>query len=345
MSRWWEDKVERVAPDVWRITMPLPKIALPAVNVYALSLPDGGLMLVDSGWSPHPESRGRLASALGTLGLGLADVRGFLITHLHRDHFTYAVEHRREFGSWIALGAGERASLAAFARFDDRPHDVDRARLREAGAADLARTIPVEPVDPGIWEEPDRWIAAGDRFAWRRGELRAVPTPGHTRGHFVFLDVANELAFTGDHILPAITPTVGSEPAPSGHALDDYLESLADRGRLPDVRILPAHGPIANGLHARSDELLAHHDQRLRDCLAVVLASDRRRTAAEVANVIRWTKNHLTVSELAPDDQMRAIFETAVHLDSLARAGKVRRTTLADVAYFEANRIGAAAAQ
>ena len=93
---WTAPGVYRCAPDVYRIPLPLPQDGLRAVNVYAIA--DGaGFTLVDSGWVLL-QSRDLLVAALGRLGGGLGDVRRFLVTHSHRDHYTLAVTLRREFG-------------------------------------------------------------------------------------------------------------------------------------------------------------------------------------------------------------------------------------------------------
>lgn len=329
---WWVPGAYPIADDIHRIPMPMPSIGLRAINTYALSDGDGGLVMIDSGWSPLPESRDRLLSALAEIGHSLEDVRGFLITHLHRDHYTYAVEHRREFGSWIGLGEGERASLEAFGGFTGRPHDVELRRLRHDGAAELARTIQIDPVDASIWESPDRWIASGTRFEIGRSLLTAVATPGHTLGHLVYLDVDRSLAYTGDHVLPRITPTIGSEASMTPHPLADFLLSLERMGDYGDALVLPAHGPVGAALGERSQELLEHHQARLRDCVDALDATPA--TAAEVAARLPWTRKRLPVDELTPDNRMRAIFETALHLDLLARRSVIQSVDLAGVAYF-----------
>ena len=50
---------------------------------------------------------------------------------------------------------------------------------------------------------------------------------------------------------------------------------------LPDLRLLPAHGPVTESSHARIDELVAFHDVRLADSLTAVEAGAR--TAWQVA--------------------------------------------------------------
>jgi glyoxylase-like metal-dependent hydrolase (beta-lactamase superfamily II) len=67
------------------------------VNVYAIS--DGnGLVLVDGGWA-LAESQQALARALDGIGYGLGGISQFLVTRLHRDHYTQAVAIRRQFGA------------------------------------------------------------------------------------------------------------------------------------------------------------------------------------------------------------------------------------------------------
>src|ERR1700704_1715803 len=97
---WTDPGIFTVAPGVHRIPLPLPNDALRAVNVYAIEDGDG-LVLIDSGWS-LAQARTDLETALASLGHGLGDVARFLITHVHRDHYTQAIQLRREFGSRIS---------------------------------------------------------------------------------------------------------------------------------------------------------------------------------------------------------------------------------------------------
>jgi glyoxylase-like metal-dependent hydrolase (beta-lactamase superfamily II) len=107
---WTEPGVFEVAPGVYRIPLPLPNDGLHTVNVYAIDDGDG-IVLIDSGWALDAGETA-LESALDSLGHGFEDVHRFLVTHVHRDHYTMAVALRRRFGTKVALGAGEQPSLA-----------------------------------------------------------------------------------------------------------------------------------------------------------------------------------------------------------------------------------------
>jgi glyoxylase-like metal-dependent hydrolase (beta-lactamase superfamily II) len=202
---WSRPGAFEVSPAVFRIPLPLPQDGLRAVNVYAIV--DGArLVLVDAGWAID-ESLEALRTALRGLGFDLADISEFLVTHMHRDHYTQAVAIRRVFGTPISLGEGERMALEAIVD--------DRARV----------------------------------------------------------------LFAGDHVLPHITPSIGLEPTLNPLPLGDYLESLALIRARPDAMLLPAHGPVADSVHRRVDEMLDHHERRLTHCAEAVAAGAD--TAAE----------------------------------------------------------------
>jgi glyoxylase-like metal-dependent hydrolase (beta-lactamase superfamily II) len=170
-----------------------------------------------------------------------------------------------------------------------------------------------------VWEAPDRWLGAGN-VGFGAGELKVVPTPGHTKGHVVFLDERRGLLFAGDHVLPHITPSIGFELAEAGgRPLADYLDSLRLMTRYADTRLLPAHGPVADSAHTRVAELLAHHDDRLARSLAAL--GDEALDAHAVARRLAWTRRAVPFGELSAFNQMLAINETAAHLDVLVLEG------------------------
>src|SRR5690606_30827313 len=121
------------------------------------------------------------------------------------------------------------------------------------------------------------------------------------------------MLFSGDHVLPHITPSIGFEQVPVASALADYLASLALVRGMPDLRMLPAHGPVRPTTHDRIDELLAHQEHRLQASLDAVVAGDG--TAYEVARTLPWTRHERAFDDLDPFNQMLAVNETAAHLD------------------------------
>ena len=280
-ENWTEPGTFEVAPGCYRIPLPLPNDGLRAVNVYALTDGDG-LMLIDSGLG-HRRGAGVLDQGLAALGATAGDVRRFLVTHVHRDHYTQAVYLRREFGTRVSLGAGERESLQISMNPDRAPLQNQLGYLRLLGAGDLADRMakppgPPRPVQDGLGDADD-WLRDSEKIEHGGRTLDVVATPGHTRGHVVFHDAGSRLLFAGDHVLPTITPSIGFEPVLSDDPLGAFLGSLALMRSRPDARLLPAHGPVTGSTHARVDELIAHHGARLDETEAAIRggAADRTR--------------------------------------------------------------------
>jgi glyoxylase-like metal-dependent hydrolase (beta-lactamase superfamily II) len=327
-QHWADEGAWPAAPGVHRIPLPLPTDGLRAVNVYAIET-DEGLTLVDGGWAIEA-GRAALDKGLAQIGYAASDIRRFLVTHVHRDHYTQAVVVRREFGSRIALGLADKPTL-------DRVHegsDDNRigALLHDAGAAELAerwvRLVDGPGPDLSHWGYPDEWLEDDVDLAVGARTLRAVATPGHTRGHFVFAEPDAGLLFAGDHVLPTITPSIGFEPVPASLPLGDFLSSLTKVRAMPDALLLPAHGPVAPSVHARVDELLAHHDERLARCRRALAPGGR--SAYDVAARLTWTRHEHPLADLDTFNQTLAVLETRAHLELLVARGDAVAAGTAD---------------
>jgi glyoxylase-like metal-dependent hydrolase (beta-lactamase superfamily II) len=321
---WTAPGVYEVGAGLYRIPLPLPDDGLRAVNVYAAR--DGeGLVLVDSGWA-LAKARELLEQAVKVLDCSLADVRRFLVTHVHRDHYTLAIALRREFGMRISLGRGEAGTLRIAQDPGLSPWTGLLAQLHRGGADDLGRELQKVPSNHDVtdWADPDDWLDAPGHVELETGTWQMHPTPGHTRGHVVFVDAGRDVMFAGDHVLPRITPSIGFEQKPAELPLRAYLDSLKLVRGLPDRRLLPAHGPVSPSVHARVDELLDHHDRRLRQIDETIDAGAG--TAADAARRLLWTRRGRRFDELDLFNRCLAVTETLAHLDVLAVAGRLRRT-------------------
>jgi glyoxylase-like metal-dependent hydrolase (beta-lactamase superfamily II) len=330
-EHWTAEGAWPVADGIFRIPLPLPMDGLKAVNVYVVTT-DDGLVLVDGGWA-IPEARELLDRCLRSIGSGFGDIRRFLVTHIHRDHYTMATVLGHELGADVALGIGEKPGLDLFhSDYGALPENPFVTVLRSAGAADVAelweRGRNDGEVDLSLWQYPDTWLEGDVTVPLGTRSLDAVHTPGHTPGHYVFADRVDGLLFAGDHVLPTITPSIGFTVPPTPHPLGDFMASLTKVRALPDLRILPAHGPVAPSSHARVDELLVHHEHRLDLCLAAL--ADGRHTAAEVAGKLGWTRHETAYDDLDVFARGLAAMETKAHLELLVARGLAVRSEAAD---------------
>ena len=146
--------------------------------------------------------------------------------------------------------------------------------------------------------------------------LEAVATPGHTAGHLVFHDLAGGLLFAGDHVLPTITPSIGFEPVLSrepARGVPALAWRWCARGRTPCC--CRRTGAVTDSVHARVDELVAHHGAAAGPDRGGLRAG--RLDAREVAGLLRWTRREHRLTDLDPFNAMLAVFETGAHLELL----------------------------
>ncbi|MFB9313087.1 MBL fold metallo-hydrolase [Nocardioides plantarum] len=330
-EHWTAEGAWEVAPGIHRIPLPLPMDGLRAINVYTIQT-DDGLTLIDGGWH-IPVARELLDASLRSIGSGFGDITRFLVTHVHRDHFTMATVLGHELGVDVALGLGEKPALDLLNNHEALTENPFHAVLRSAGAGVIAEEWerledPDDEEMGNLWRHPTSWLDGDHEIAVGTRTLDAVHTPGHTPGHFVFAERAEAVLFAGDHVLPTITPSIGFTVPPTPQPLGDFMASLTKVRGLPDLRVLPAHGPVAPSTHARVDELLAHHETRLANSLALVAPGGS--TAYDVARGLGWTRHLHAFDGLDWFSRGMAAMETKAHLDLLAARGQVSRDDLPD---------------
>ena len=335
-EHWSKEGAWRVAEGIHRIPLPLPMDGLKAVNVYAIET-DDGLVLIDGGWAIEV-ARDLLERCLRDVGYGFGDIRRFLVTHIHRDHFTLATVLGHEYGADVALGLDEKPGLDLLNGRVELGGNPFLDVLRTAGAHEVADIWAAgddgKRPDPAWWQEPHTWLSGDQQVDLGARTLDAVHTPGHTPGHYVFADQAAGLLFAGDHVLPTITPSIGFTVPAVADPLGDFMASLTKVRALPDLPVGPAHGPVAPSSHARVDELLAHHDLRLDQSLAALASGPS--SSEDVARRLGWTRHERAYEELDEFSRGMAAMETKAHLELLAARGQVVRTEDDGVVIFSA---------
>jgi glyoxylase-like metal-dependent hydrolase (beta-lactamase superfamily II) len=236
-----EQRPQDLGGGVWSVPVPIPGNPLGYTLVYAIESPRGPV-LVDAGWN-HPDAWEALSGGLAAAGLDVSAVSGVVVTHFHPDHAGLAGQVREASGAWIAMHESDAALVRLMIEYADSKHEAFQTdMLRRAGAdPGEARQVAGErPAPPAL---PDRELRDGDLVDLPGRKLRAVHTPGHTPGHIcLHLEDADRL-FTGDHVLPDITPHVGIYPYDRDDVdpLGDFLESLDRVSDLGPLDALPAH--------------------------------------------------------------------------------------------------------
>ena len=319
--------MERVVPEpaevaggVWSVALPFPN---PLGFAFSYVVPvAGGVLVVDAGWDSD-ECWDAFRAGLAAAGAGLDDVVGLVVTHVHPDHYGLAERLRAASPAWIGLHPAERPRIAEGERDRERAVADLAEWLSQAGApasefaeldadaADMKARISMVVPEHDLLD--DAAVPGTD------GALVAVHTPGHTPGHLCFHDRQRGLLFTGDHILPRVTPNVSKRPQSDVDPLRDFLDSVRKVRGAGEAEVLPGHEWTFGGLGERLDFLTAHHAERLSEIEAAVGAGAG--TVWEVTCAVSWSR---PFERLAGRARRSAIGETFAHLYRLAVEGRVR---------------------
>lgn len=289
-----------------------------ANNVYLFDT-DARTVLVDTGERGREE---RLREALAAEEVAFADVDDVLLTHWHPDHSglaatveqagdaTVRIHERdaplatRDEDAWREFLGNQHARLEEWGIPEAKREELFAEQKREGGPdASLTSVTP---------------FAGGDTFAVGDRKLEVIETPGHTAGSVCFAfegssDGGREV-ITGDTILPNYTPNVGGTDTRMEHPLDNYLSSLHALAAGDYGRGWPGHRePIADPT-GRAHEIVAHHEQRAGQILAIL---DR----AGPATV--WEVCTELFGELQRFHILVGAGEAFAHLDHLERQGDI----------------------
>ena len=315
-------------------------IVLAANWIYALPSSDG-LLLVDAG--PDYESAWEVLTAqLDAAGYRPEDVRAVVVTHAHLDHCGLA----RRWQEMRATIYGAPAEAARFAlgqelsryQADETVQFLDACgvpaeRLQRFATAWRAMSEPDSRSEQrGRWPStlrgtpftPDRSLTndavvrVGDRA------VQWVATPGHTPGNGVCFEPVSGALFSGDQLLPGITPNPGiqfdSATGERLRSLPAYTRSLQRIAGLTAHHLYPGHGEHTPRVAEEIARVQRHHRRRQDRILRFL----HEGPLTPYAVMMKFFP-HL------PDARLRqAMAEVVGQIDALVEAGRVAEDWASD---------------
>ena len=325
---------KEILTGLYQLKVPIPNNPLGWVLPYLIP-GDDGYTLIDSGWNT-PEAFEALEQELRDVGVSFSEIKRLLVTHVHPDHYGLAGRVKEVSGAQVIVHQRERDFIRT--RYRDPEQLLERMAvwIREQGVpeqevSDLqGSSMPVRQYVVPV--EPDVVLWGGETLDFGVYRLEVIWTPGHSPGHMCFYERAQRAIFTGDHVLPTITPNVSLHPQQTGNPLGDYIAALQRLEPLQVEDVLPAHEYEFKDLHRRLDEIVHHHEERLNEMLAIVDAKGRA-TAHDVASGIVWTTG--TYDSFSPWMRRAAISETLAHLEYAVYEGRLHQTRQNGIVYYE----------
>ncbi len=299
------------------IPAPLPFASPGWVNTYAIEA-GNGLLLLDCGtdWDP---GRKALSDGFRQLGLDESSVHTLVVTHLHLDHVGMSARLVREWGCRFVM---HQNAAKLVERYNDMPGYVQRLLgigRRFGIPQPILEALPGQVGDRPdympIIEPPDHTVEDGDTIDLGNGRsLEVVHTPGHESAHICLRDDRTGIFFSGDHVLPRISPVIMYDEALED-PLGAYLGSLRKLHGMDIGVTYPAHGALMERGDDRIRQIVLHHDRRLVDMRDLVRGANT--TAWDV--MLRSFRPNLT-----PLETRLAFLETVSHLEHLRLGGRIR---------------------
>ena len=306
-----ETGISRITDDIVQVQIPLP-YKLNIVNCYLLR-GERGWTLLDTGLNTAP-ARAQWKAAMQALSITADDIEKIVLTHMHPDHFGLAGwwQQEAETPTPVYLPERENSQAQVFYRrantalYQQWMLDcgIDQATVETIESAlqstrDLTQPHPVRQA----------YLREGSIVRLGMRDCLSIHAPGHSDGQLIFYHEAEKLMFCGDHVLMKITPNIGSWPHTQPDPLGRFLASLHELKALDARLALPGHRGLITDWRARIEELIAHHQLRLRHTLEAI--QEGAHTVFEIAGRL------FPLERLTPHEWRFAMAETLAHLNYL----------------------------
>ena len=287
-------------------------------------------LLIDTGLN-FPEAYQSLLKGLSEAGIKPEELTEILLTHFHVDHIGL-IPRFREASKNVKLSIHRveaelsRLMLTEFEEYKENMQNFLEVNGAPSSiATDLQRFHPAF-FTPQAYQElatTARPLEDGQEMSVGEYNFQVIWTPGHSPGHICLYEPSSKILFSGDHLLPTITPHI-AQFMENTNPLTDYLNSLDKIDKLDVDVVFPAHEDPFTNHHERIKQLKDHHKQRLSEIMNGLGAAGL--TAYALASKVHWNVNYKSWDEFPLFQKYLALGEVVAHLNLLEQKGLVSRT-------------------
>ena len=298
---------------IYHIPLKLPWNTPSNVNIYLIE-DDDGYVMIDCGVNGS-EYLDLLSSHLNELGIGFNEIKLLIGTHMHLDHIGLSGS-LREFDIPLALYKNSIEYLNEYNDWSVRFENLVKIAKNESAPPDFIDDLKsiTTPVYAGKLTKPDILLSEGKITSLKR-RIDVLFTPGHDYSEISLHDEHSKIIFSGDHILPRITPFIPVQNEES-NLLKGFLDSLDKVHSVDHDIIAPGHGNLISTPHKRIQQMKLHHQRRSERILEFLIKNDL--TGWELTN-------NLFPRKLDSLNLRLAFQETLAHLHLLESKDEILR--------------------
>jgi len=320
--------IKEVFSNIFQIRVPLPHSPLGHLNSYLIESEEKNL-LIDTGLN-FPQAFQSLCRGLSKAGIKPEELTEILLTHFHVDHVGLIPRFKEASKSIKLLIHRVEAEFSKLMSSDFEEYKEHMESFLEANGAPSSIVMNLQRFHPAFFT-PQAYqelavaalpIEDGQEISVGNYDLQVLWTPGHSPGHICLYEPSLKVLFSGDHLLPTITPHI-AQFMEDIDPLTDYLNSLENIEKLDVKVVLPAHEEAFTNCRERIKQLKDHHEQRLTEIMNGLRHESS--TAYTLASKVHWNVNYKSWEEFPPFQKYLAFGETAAHLNLLEQKRLLKR--------------------
>jgi glyoxylase-like metal-dependent hydrolase (beta-lactamase superfamily II) len=322
--------IQKIAEGIYRIQIPLlddTESLLSFVNIYLIAGTCGWL-LIDTGWY-SPKTQAVMETALKSLKLSFADIATIVVTHSHPDHFGMAgrIKHLSPKTEMLMHPWESGLMESRYLKFSE-PQEKMSILLKSHGVPPSLLSALESAFMPALefvtLVLPDHILYSGEIIHTGIYNLEVICTPGHSPGHICLYEPENQFLFSGDHVLPSISPNISYHILSGDNPLGDYFYALGKLLNLAVAQVHPGHEYSFADLKGRVNAIMQHHLERQKEIERIIGGGTCN--SYQIAARLSWDIPNFSWEQLPPMQKRLAVTETIAHVEHMRWEGKLKKT-------------------